>query len=53
MTKTKWNFIQKTMTKTKSKFAFKINTNEGQGRGSDSIWDSATVKEHMVGALTD
>ncbi len=26
MTKTKWYFSQKTMTKTKSKFAVKINT---------------------------
>ncbi len=29
MTKTKWHFSQKTMTKTKSKFAVKMNTASG------------------------
>ncbi len=33
MTKTKWNFSQKTMTKTKSKFAVKINTATEQAKG--------------------
>ncbi len=31
MTKTKWHFSQKTMTKTKSKFAVKINTGPKTG----------------------